>query len=78
MLGLSADKNMVHAAILSDGGDVVSDYKTDTPADSYRNYLLAVSKAVKQDLQASFGREIVIRGYGTCFNVFEALYGAGR
>ena len=46
MLGLSVDKNMIHAAILSDGGDVVSDYQTVTLADSYRNYLLAVSKAV--------------------------------
>ena len=117
MLGLSVDKNMIHAAILSDGGDVVSDYQTATPADSYRDCLLAVSKAVtaletkapshrptgialpgvmldnimqnaplswlnskavKQDLQASFGREIVIRGYGGCFTVVEALYGAGR
>ena len=46
MLGLSVDKNMIHAAILSDGGDVVSDYQTATPADSYRDCLLAVSKAV--------------------------------
>ena len=46
MLGLSVDKNMIHAAILSDGGDIVSEYQTATPADSYRDYLLAVSKAV--------------------------------
>ena len=44
MLGLSVDKNMIHAAILSDGGDVVSDYQNVTLADSYRNYLLAVKK----------------------------------
>lgn len=117
MLGLSVDKNMIHAAILSDGGDVVSDYQTPTPADSYRDCLLAVSKAVtaletkapshrptgialpgvmldnimqnaplgwlngkaiKQDLQASLGREVVIGGYGACFTLYEALHGAGR
>jgi predicted NBD/HSP70 family sugar kinase len=99
MLGLSADKNMIHAAILSDGGEVVSDKQTSTPADSYGDCLLAVSyavtaletkapsnrptgialpgvmlhdnmqnaplgwwngKAIKQDLQASLGREVVI------------------
>jgi len=117
MLGLSIDKNMINATILSDGGYVVSDYQTPTPADSYRDCLLAVSKAVttletnapshrpagialpgimhdnimrnaplswlngkaiKQDLQAALGREIVIGGFGACFTLYEALYGAGR
>ena len=31
ILGLSVGKNMIHAAILSDGGDVVSDYQTANP-----------------------------------------------
>ena len=46
MLGLSVDKNMFHAAILLDGGDVVSDYQIPTPADSYRDCPLAVSNDV--------------------------------
>ena len=46
MLGLSVDKNMIHAATLLDGGDVVSDFWTPTPADSYLICLLAVSDAI--------------------------------
>ena len=115
MLGLSVDKNMFHAAILLDGGDVVSDFQFPSPADSYLDCLLAVSndvatlesrapshrptgialpsvildnimqnaplgclngKAIKQDLQDSLGREVVIGGYGTCFTLYGALYGA--
>ena len=117
MLGLSVDKNYIHAAILSDGGEVVGDFQTPTPTDSYRDCLLAISnsvaelekramapgltgialpgvmlddviqntpigwlygKPIKQDLQASLGREIVVSGYGASFTLYEALHGAGR
>ena len=117
MLGLSVDKNYIHAAILSDGGEVVVDYQSPTPTDSYRDCLLAISnsvtelekratapgltgialpgvmlddviqntpigwlygKPIKQDLQASLGREIVVSGYGASFTLYEALHGAGR
>lgn len=117
MLGLSVDKNYIHAAILSDGGTIMHRHQTSTPRDSYRDCLLAIidsvevvnnrssapkpagialpgvmfnrvmqnaplgwlnGKAIKQDLQASLGREIVISGYGACFTLYEALHGAGR
>ncbi len=117
MLGLSLDKNMINAAVLSDNGEVLFDYQISTPADSYRDCLIAIcnaftamqteapsyrpagialpgvvlnnimqnsplswlnDKAIKQDLQASLGRDVVIGGYGNCFTLYEALYGAGR
>ena len=117
MLGLSVDKNVISAAILSDSGGVAYEYQTPTPADSYRECLLALcnavnaletkepshgptgialpgvvldnlmqhaplgwlnGKAIKQDLQAGLGREVMIGSYGACFTLYEALYGAGR
>ena len=117
MLGLSVDKNYIHAAILSAGGEAVGAFQTPAPTDSDRDCLLAISdsvaelekramapgltgialpgvmldgviqntpigwlygKPIKQDLQASLGREIVVSGYGASFTFYEALHGAGR
>ena len=46
MLGLSVDKNMFHDTILLDGGEVVSNFQTPTPAYSYLDCLLAESDDV--------------------------------
>ena len=46
MLGLSVDAEMINAAILSDGGEIVSSDQIPTPQDSYRDCLLAINTLV--------------------------------
>ena len=47
MLGLSVDASSIRAAVMTDGGDVVSSVETSTPIDNYRECLDAIATLIR-------------------------------